>query len=94
MLYDQPRKTNVIHQARLPEGKSVILQHGFNNLSRRWYKKCENRRYAWRYDDELSGKGITNFASTGPKSYGFKYGDNDQNEQLKVSHLTMKTAVS
>ena len=31
--------------------------------------------------DKLSGKGITNFVSTGPKSYSFKYGD-----ALRVSH--------
>ena len=28
--------------------------------------------------NELSGKGITNFVSTRPKSYSFKYGDNEQ----------------
>ena len=28
--------------------------------------------------NELSGEGITNFVSTGPKSYNFKYGDNEQ----------------
>ena len=28
--------------------------------------------------DEISGKGITNFVSTGPKSYSFKYSDNEQ----------------
>ena len=44
--------------------------------------------------DEISGKGISSFASTGPKSYSFKYGDNEKNQQLKVSHLTMKTTTS
>ena len=33
--------------------------------------------------DELSGKGITNFVSTGPKSYRFKYGDNEQKFAIK-----------
>ena len=33
--------------------------------------------------DELSGKGITNFVSTGPKSYSFKYGDNEQKSAIK-----------
>ena len=28
--------------------------------------------------NEISGKGITNFVSTGLKSYSFKYGDNEQ----------------
>ena len=28
--------------------------------------------------DELSGKGITNFVSTGPESYSFKYGNDEQ----------------
>ena len=33
--------------------------------------------------DELSGKVITNFVSTGPKSYSFKYGDNDEKSAIK-----------
>ena len=33
--------------------------------------------------DEFSGKGITNFVSTGPKSYSFKYGDNDEKSAIK-----------
>ena len=33
--------------------------------------------------DEISGKGITNFVSTGPKSYSFKYGDNEQKSAIK-----------
>ena len=33
--------------------------------------------------DELSGKGITNFVSTGPKSYSFKYDDNDEKSAIK-----------
>ena len=33
--------------------------------------------------DELSGKGITDFISTGPKSYSFKYGDNEQKSVIK-----------
>ena len=33
--------------------------------------------------DELSGKGITNFISTGPKSYSFKYGDDDEKSAIK-----------
>ena len=33
--------------------------------------------------DELSGKGITNFVSTGPKSYSFKYGNNEQKSAIK-----------
>ena len=33
--------------------------------------------------DEISGKGITNFVSTGPKSYSFKYGDNQQKSAIK-----------
>ena len=36
--------------------------------------------------DELSGKVITNFVSTGPKSYSFKYGENDESQLLRVSH--------
>ena len=33
--------------------------------------------------DELSGKRITNFVSTGPKSYSFKYGDDDEKSAIK-----------
>ena len=33
--------------------------------------------------DELSGKAITNFISTGPKSYSFKYGSNDEKSAIK-----------
>ena len=33
--------------------------------------------------DELSGKEITNFVSTGPKSYGFKYGNDEQKSAIK-----------
>lgn len=33
--------------------------------------------------DELSGKAITQFVSTGPKSYSFKYGDNQQISAIK-----------
>ena len=33
--------------------------------------------------DKLSGKGVTNFVSTGPKSYSFKYGDNEEKSTIK-----------
>ena len=33
--------------------------------------------------DELSGKRITNFVSTGLKSYSFKYGDNEEKSAIK-----------
>ena len=33
--------------------------------------------------DELSGKGITNFVSTDPKSYSFKYGNNEEKSAIK-----------
>ena len=33
--------------------------------------------------DELSGKGITNFVSTGPKSYSFKYGSDEEKSAIK-----------
>ena len=50
--------------------------------------------------DELSGKTITNFVSTGPKSYSFKYGHNDEKSAIKgftlnhenisiLSHISM-----
>ena len=33
--------------------------------------------------DELSGKGITNFVSVGPKSYSFRYGNNEEKSAIK-----------
>ena len=33
--------------------------------------------------NEISGKGISSFALTGPKSYSFKYGDNEQKSAIK-----------
>ena len=33
--------------------------------------------------DEISGKRITNIVSTGPKSYSFKYGNNEQTRAIK-----------
>ena len=35
--------------------------------------------------DELLGKGITNFVSTGPKSYSFKYGDCNIIERERIT---------
>ena len=40
--------------------------------------------------DELSGKSITNFVSTGPKSYSFKYGTNDAKSAIKGFTLNHK----
>ena len=33
--------------------------------------------------DKISGEGISSFASMGPKSYSFKYGDNEQKSAVK-----------
>ena len=33
--------------------------------------------------DELSGKRIANFVSTGPKSYSFKYDNNEEKSAIK-----------
>ena len=41
--------------------------------------------------DEISGKGITNFVSTRPKSYSFKYGDNEQKSAIKGFTLNHET---
>ena len=38
--------------------------------------------------DELSGKRISSFVSTGPKSYCFKYGDNEQKSAIEGFTLT------
>ena len=37
--------------------------------------------------DELSGKSITQIVSTGPKSYSFKYGDDEQKSVIKAFTL-------
>ena len=42
--------------------------------------------------DELSGKGITNFVSTGPESYSFKYGDNDEKSTINGFTLNHKNS--
>ena len=44
--------------------------------------------------DELSGKGITNFVSTGPKSYSFKHGDDDEKSAIKGFTLNHKNSTS
>ena len=36
--------------------------------------------------DELSGKEITNFVSKCPKSYSFKYGDNEEKSAITGLH--------
>ena len=41
--------------------------------------------------DEISGKGISSFVSTGPKSYSFNMVMMNKSQQLRDSHLTMKT---
>ena len=43
--------------------------------------------------DELSGsKGITNFVSTGPKSYSFKYGNNEEKSAIKSFTLNYENS--
>ena len=42
--------------------------------------------------DKLSGKGITNFVSTGPKSYSFKYGSNKEKSAIKGFTLNHKNS--
>ena len=42
--------------------------------------------------DELSGKGITNFVSTGPKSYSFKYSNDEQKSAIKSFTLNHKNS--
>ena len=36
--------------------------------------------------DELSGEAITQFVSTGPKSYSFNYGDYQQKSAITLNH--------
>ena len=38
--------------------------------------------------DEISGKGITSSISTGPKSYSFKFGDNEQKSAKNLRSIT------
>ena len=44
--------------------------------------------------DELSGKRITDFVSTGPKSYSFKYDDNEQKSAIKGFTLNHEKTAS
>ena len=46
-------------------------------------KKIETGDMLGDMTDELSGKGISSFVSTGPKSYSFKYGANDEKSAIK-----------
>ena len=46
-------------------------------------KKFETGDMLGEMTDELSGKVITQIVSTGPKSYSFKYGDNQQKSAIK-----------
>ena len=42
--------------------------------------------------DELSGKAISSFVSTGPKSYSFKFGDDEQKAAIKGFTLNHKNS--
>ena len=46
-------------------------------------KKIETGDMLGYMTDEISGKGISSFVSTGPKSYSFKYGDDEQKSATK-----------
>ena len=46
-------------------------------------KKIETGDMLGDMTDELSGKVITNFVSTGPKSYSFKYGEKCEKSAIK-----------
>ena len=46
-------------------------------------KKIETGDMLGDMTDELEGKSITNFVSTGPKSYSFKYGRDDEKSAIK-----------
>ena len=46
-------------------------------------KKIETGDMLGEMTDELEGKSITNFVSTGPKSYSFRYGDHSEKSAIK-----------
>ena len=46
-------------------------------------KQIETDNMLGNMADELTGKGIISFVSTGPKSYSFKYGNNEQKSAIK-----------
>ena len=46
-------------------------------------KKIETDNMLGMMTDELEGDVISSFVSTGPKSYSFKYGDNDEKSAIK-----------
>ena len=69
--------------------KRIIFRHGFDNLRQRWYKE----RLRQVIDLRLV-KGITNFVSTGPKSYSFKYGDDEEMSAIKGFTLNHENSSS
>ena len=83
MLHHKPRSIDVTQQARLLEGESIVFRYGLNKLCRRWLKNIETCDMLGDITNEISGKRISSFASTGPKSYSFKYGDNEQKSAIK-----------
>ena len=55
-------------------------------------KKIETGDMLGDMTDELEGKKMTSFVSTGPKSYSFKYGDNKEKSAIKGFTLDYKNS--
>ena len=87
MLALQPGKTNVIQQTRLLTEKELYFNTDSIIYVDDGTKNVKTGDMLGEMTDELSGKGITDFVSTGPKSYSFKYGDNEQKSTIKSSTL-------
>ena len=84
MFHNKPRKINAILQTTPLTRQSIIIIF-FDSII---YidddsKNIETRNMLGEMTDELSGKAITQFVSTGPKSYSFKYGDNQRKSAIK-----------
>ena len=61
----------------------IYANDGTKNTDSCRYHDIETGDMLGDMTDELSGKRISSFVSTGPKSYSFKYGDNEQKSAIK-----------
>ena len=74
MLYD---KLDYLHEKVLYFDTDSIIYADDNT------KKIKTGDMLGDMTDETSGKGISSFVSPGPKSYSFKYGDDEQKSAIK-----------
>ena len=77
MFHNKSLKINAIQLTGLLTRDGVILRNWFDSiLIDDGTKNIKTGDMLGELTNELSGETITEFVSTGPKSYSFKYGDN------------------